>query len=155
MHQLHPHRYRPDNLNSLCTATGSVSLSLICFTFISIYQRHPGSVPLSLSSIWFTFINNVYELHHRYWLDNLNSIYVLPLSQYHFHFQFVNRQCFQSYISLSLSSCFNFFSMSHSMISVLHHLVNSKLFSILGGSSADGNLCQFVKLSSKYVLDYE
>ena len=38
-----PHRYRPDNLNSLCTATGSESLSLssiyfhLTFTFISFH----------------------------------------------------------------------------------------------------------------------
>ena len=34
-----PHRYRPDNLNSLCTATGLVSLSLSysTFTFINFH----------------------------------------------------------------------------------------------------------------------
>ena len=80
-----PHRYRPDNLNLLCSATGSESLSLsstyVTFTLIAIDNLNSFcNATGSLSLLLFQPTHNVFNLiihFHFYQLSLLSSCLIL------------------------------------------------------------------------------
>ena len=68
-----PHRYRPDNLNSLCTATGSVHFHFLSYQHTSIHPLLCVQIPLSLFQLLQVSLSSHILTLPYFWLVSIEN----------------------------------------------------------------------------------